>query len=296
MLKELSLLNIYTASVYCVAACASVLTLLSKSTEATEPSRTQLPPAASKHIDFAADIQPIFAAHCYDCHGADAQESGLRLDVRRKALDGADNGPVIVPNDSSHSRLIQVIAGLDEDTGRMPPPDVADPLTDDQLALLRAWIDQGANWPDALAGEDAPITGADLWSLQPIKRPPPPKIARRDWDRNPIDAFIFAKLEQERIAPAAEADRITLLRRVFLDLIGLPPTLEEARAFLQDDRPDAYERVVDRLLDSPHFGERWGRHWLDLARYADSDGYEKDLGRPFAWRYRDWVIDRKSVV
>lgn len=290
MLKELSLLNIYTASVYCVAACASVLTLLSKSTEATEPSRTQLPPAASKHIDFAADIQPIFAAHCYDCHGADAQESGLRLDVRRKALDGADNGPVIVPNDSSHSRLIQVIAGLDEDTGRMPPPDVADPLTDDQLALLRAWIDQGANWPDALAGEDAPITGADLWSLQPIKRPPPPKIARRDWDRNPIDAFIFAKLEQERIAPAAEADRITLLRRVFLDLIGLPPTLEEARAFLQDDRPDAYERVVDRLLDSPHFGERWGRHWLDLARYADSDGYEKDLGRPFAWRYRDWVI------
>src|SRR5262249_13157171 len=132
---------------------------------------------------------------------------------------------------------------------------------------------------------------ADHWSFRPIKRPAPPAVKDAAWVRNDIDRFILARLEREGVAPSPEADRVTLLRRLSFDLIGLPPSPQEVDAFLADTAPGAYERVVDRLLASPHYGERWGRHWLDLARYADSDGYEKDTGRPFAWRWRDWVID-----
>jgi hypothetical protein len=250
-----------------------------------------LPPAATRHVDFAADVQPLFAQHCYECHGAETQEAGLRLDVRKKALAGADNGPVIVPKQSTGSRLIHLVAGLDAEVGRMPPEVAGEPLTPEQIGLLRAWIDQGAEWPDSASGEDGPALGAEHWSFQPIARPNPPSVQNESWVRNDIDRFVLAKLEQEKVAPSAEADRNALLRRAYLDLIGLPPTPAEIEAFLADTNSDVFERAVDRLLESPHYGERWGRHWLDAVHYADSDGYEKDRGRPFAWRYRDWVIN-----
>ncbi len=170
----------------------------------------------------------------------------------------------------------------------MPPK--GDPLTEDQVALLRAWIDQGANWPENLAGAGERVR-SEHWAFQPVERAEVPAVTNAAWVRNPIDAFILKRLEAEGIAPSPEADRITLLRRLCLDLTGLPPTPEQVDAFLNDTSPDAYERLVERLLASPRFGEQWARHWLDLARYADSDGYEKDLYRPHAWRWRDWVIN-----
>ena len=241
----------------------------------------RLPAAAQREVDFIQDIQPILAKSCYACHGRQTQEAELRLDVKADAFKGSQNGPVIVANESAKSRLIQLVAGLDEEMGRMPPEGEGEPLSNDQVALLRAWIDQGAEWPD----------DADkLWSLQPIRGPAIPQVRAAKWVLNPIDAFILSRLEQEKVQPSPEADRATLLRRVYIDLIGLPPTPEQVRAFLADSRRDAYERAVDQLLESPHYGERWGRHWLDAARYADSDGYENDRTRLFAWRYRDWVI------
>jgi hypothetical protein len=264
-----------------------VTTILAEETRiATE----KLPPALAQPVDFVKEVQPLLAKACYACHGRDAQESGLRLDVKKLAMIGADSGPVIVPGRSADSRLIHAIAGLDETLGRMPPEGEGEPLTSEQIALLRAWIDGGAVWPDEVAGKEETIASKH-WSFQPIAHPAPPSVQNTGWVRNPIDAFVLEKLEHEKVQPAPEANRATLLRRVYLDLIGLPPTPQESAEFLADSRADAYERVVDRLLESPHFGERWGRYWLDAARYADSDGYEKDYGRPFAWRYRDWVID-----
>ena len=156
---------------------------------------------------------------------------------------------------------------------------------------MRAWIDQGAVWPAGGVAAAVVRPKSSHWSLQPIQRPALPAVRNAAWVRNPIDAFILARLESEKIAPSPEADKNTLLRRLSLDLTGLPPTPAEVAAFLADTRPDAYERVVDRLMASPHYGEKWARHWLDQARYADSDGYEKDSRRPHAWRYREWVID-----
>src|SRR5262249_7530599 len=159
-----------------------------------------------------------------------------------------------------------------------------------EVGLIRAWVEQGADWPkDAGTGTGTPKS--KHWAFQPPKRHAPPKTAQADWMRNPIDAFILARLEKEKIQPSPEADRVTLVRRLSLDLLGLPPAPAEVDAFVKDKRPEAYERLVERLLASPHYGERWGRHWLDLARYADSDGFEQDRERPFAWRYRHWVID-----
>ena len=249
---------------------------------------TKLPAAVDHEVDFDKDIKPILENSCYSCHGPDAQEAGLRLDGKKKALAGSDSGLVIVPGNLEKSLLLHRVAGLDEELGRMPPEDADEALPEDQIALLRTWIDQGAKWPDDAAEER---TTSDLWSLKPIERPAVPAVNNLQWVRNPIDAFILSKLEQESVEPSPEADRAALLRRVYLDLIGLPPKPDEVVAFLADKSANAYERVVDRLLDSPHYGERWGRHWLDVARYADSDGYEKDLIRPFAWRYRDWVIE-----
>jgi hypothetical protein len=241
-----------------------------------------LPAAADRQVDFVKDIQPIFAKACYSCHGRQTQESGLRLDRKEDAFKGGDSGSVIFAHESAKSRLIERVAGLDEDAGPMPPEGSGEPLSSQQVALLRAWIDQGASWP---AEADR------LWSLQAIVRPSIPVVKNRTWMRNEIDAFILEVLEREQVTPSPEADRATLIRRVYLDLVGLLPEPEEVRAFVEDQRPDYYERLVDTLLDSPHYGERWGRHWLDAARYADSDGYEKDGIRPFAWRYRDWVIE-----
>ncbi len=244
-----------------------------------------LPPPADRQVEFEADIRPIFEAHCISCHGPDQRKGGLRLDNPTDGMAGGDSGPMIEPGDSTLSYLIEKVAGLDP-LSTMPPS--GDPLSAEQIGLLRAWIDQGADWPEAGAPAEAPTS--DHWAFQAPKMPEPPVVENVSWPRNPIDHFILARLEAEGLNPAPEADRTTLIRRLSLDLIGLPPTPEEVDAFVNDPRPDAYEHLVDRLLSSPHYGERWGRRWLDLARYADTNGYEKDRQRSI-WPYRDWVIN-----
>ena len=250
----------------------------------------QLPPAATRNIDFESEVEPILHQRCYACHGPSMQTNGLRLDQRAMALKGGYSGPAILPGDSSRSPLVLRLAS-DIEGFRMPP---AGPrLSPQQISTLRAWIDQGTAWPEAAAPtQERPSVPANAhWSFQPVRRPQLPPVKQAAWIRNPIDRFVLAKLESENLAPAPEASRTTLLRRVSLDLTGLPPTPDETLAFLADDSPGAYARAVDRLLASEHYGEKWARHWLDLARYADSDGYEKDLARPYAWRWRHWVIE-----
>jgi len=241
------------------------------------------PPA----VDFAKDVWPILKDRCVQCHNAEKHKGGFELTSRERVLAGGDSGKVVIPGKSAQSRLIQLVAGTDPDS-KMPSEGM--PLTATQVSVLRAWIDQGAKWDNIVA-----ISGTNAkskhWSFQPIVNPPLPDVRGREWVRNGIDRFILARLEKDHIRPSDEASRETLIRRLSFDLIGLAPTPEEVGAFRNDAAPDAYEKLVERLLNSPHHGERWGRHWLDAARYADSDGYEKDTGRPWAWRYRDYVIN-----
>ncbi|MBX7105272.1 MAG: PSD1 and planctomycete cytochrome C domain-containing protein [Gemmataceae bacterium] len=252
-----------------------------------EPPAGQLPPAFAGTVDFTKDIRPILERSCWKCHSAEKKKGGLRLDVAKAALAGGNSGPVIVPGPkAAESKLLQLVAGLDAEQ-KMPPDGPA--LSAEEVGKLRAWIEHGAKFDK----DDRPESTAkrsNHWSFQPVRNPAIPQVRDSQFVRNPIDGFILARLEQQNVTPAPEADRHTLLRRLCLDLTGLPPTLEQVDEFVGDLEPGAYERLVDRLLASPHYGERWGRHWLDAARYADSDGYEKDGGRPWAWRYRDWVI------
>ena len=239
-------------------------------------------------VDFQKDIQPILQKNCYSCHGADAQMSGLRLDSRQAILTGGTNGKILVPGKSAGSSIYKRVAGIG-DLSRMPFGGT--PLTAAQIQLIRDWIDQGAEIPESAAASYVPSEAARKhWGFIAPVKPPVPAVSHKAWVQNPIDAFILAKLEKEGLPPSPRADRVTLLRRLSLDLIGLPPTDAEVDAFLADKRPNAYEKQVDRLLDSPHYGERWGRMWLDAARYADSNGYEKDQPRS-VWFYRDWVIN-----
>jgi mono/diheme cytochrome c family protein len=255
-----------------------------------DPDAPKLPPAAESKVDFAKDIRPIFARSCYDCHGPKKHKGGLRLDRKAEALIGGDSGPILERGKSAESRLIEFVAGVDPDL-IMPPK--GERLSAQEIGLLRAWIDQGASWPDTADGEAAQAkpAGQDHWAFRTPKRPTVPAVKDLAWVRNPIDAFVLARLEKEGVGPSPKAERTTLIRRLSLDLLGLPPTPAQVDQFVNDQAPGAYERLVDRTFASPHFGERWGRHWLDLARYADSDGYEKDSPRPHAWRYRNWVID-----
>ena len=252
--------------------------------DAEDSKPVSLPPVVERAVDFKADIEPLFVKHCVQCHGSEKQQSGLRFDRRQEALNGGDSGKAIQPGKSAESLLIKLVSGTDPD--RIMPPK-GEKLTAAEVGLLRGWIDQGAKWPEDTVAQ----TRSTHWSYQPITRPAPPAVKDANWVRNPLDAFVLARLESEGFAPSPEASPTTLIRRLSLDLLGLPPTPDEVAQFVTDSHPDAYERLVDRLLASPHFGERWGRHWLDEARYADSDGYEKDSPRPFAYRYRDWVID-----
>ncbi len=243
--------------------------------------------SGQRPADVAASAQKILADHCYQCHGAAKQEGELRLDRAANALKGGEDGIVIRPGHAAESLVIEYVGGKGDTV--MPPEGPR--LTDTEVATLKRWIDAGAKWPETLptsAGGDARLKH---WSFKPVRRVAPPAVHNVAWVRNEIDAFVLAKLEREKIAPSLEADRRTLIRRLSFDLLGLPPTTEDVNEFLADSRPDAYERLVDRLLASPHFGERWGRHWLDRARFADSSGCVIDLRRPFAWRWRDWVID-----
>jgi hypothetical protein len=234
---------------------------------------------------FATEIRPILAARCYQCHGPDVQQNGLRLDSLDAILAGSETGKVVTPGSSEKSRLVRRLLALD----RPQMPYGGPPLPADQLDVIRRWIDAGAPGPDSTAPLAA-TPPVKHWAYAPPVQPALPDVKNAAWCRNPIDRFVLARLEKEELSPSPEADKETLLRRLSLDLIGLPPTIPEIDAFLADKRPDAYEKQVDRLLASPHYGERWARPWLDLARYADTDGYEKDLRRT-AWEYRDWVIN-----
>ena len=240
---------------------------------------SKLPPASTVLVDFSRDVQPLLNKHCVDCHGPEKQKGGLRLDNKASALQGGDEGKVIVPERSAESRLIHLIAGLEPDT-IMPPK--GEPLAGEEISLLRAWIDQGAHWPD---DGNAVKLRSKHWSLQPLQLVEIPAVAP-----NAIDAFVTVRLQKEGLALSVEADRATLIRRLSFDLTGLPPSPDEVDAFLNDASPKAYEALVDRLLASPHYGERWGRHWLDVARYTESQGFEYDKIRPNAWHYRDYVI------
>jgi hypothetical protein len=234
--------------------------------------------APSNAIDFNRDIRPILANHCYSCHGPDSnkRKAGLRLDVREDALRALPSGgAAILPGNRSKSRLYERIAAKRE-RERMPPRSTGKSLSPAEIELLGRWIDEGARW-------------AKHWAYVSPRRTPPPTVKNKDWPRNPVDHFILARLEKEKLQPSPEADRVTLLRRVSLDLTGLPPTIGEVEAFLADKSPNAYEKVVERLLASPHYGERMAQPWLDLARYADTNGYRLDNHRD-VWKYRDWVI------
>ena len=237
--------------------------------------------ARGAEVDFRRDIQPIFNHHCAECHGEKKAKAGLRFDRKATVFKGGDSGqPAVFPGKSADSLLIKKITSHDADE-MMPPK--GERLSGAQVNLLRQWIDSGAVWPD-----DGPAEKPH-WAYVKPQRATLPPVSNAKWCRNPIDNFILAKLEQEKLKPGREAERATLLRRVSLDLTGLPPTLEEVDAFLADKSPEAYDRVVERLLASPAYGERWARPWLDLARYADTQGFEKDSRRTI-WPYRDWVI------
>lgn len=226
---------------------------------------------AAVEIDFTTQIQPILSENCYACHGPDEAtiEGGLRLDVQELAFKGGDSGKAIVPGKADASLIMERILHTDPKEV-MPPPDKKKPLSPDKVKLIRDWINQGAKW-------------GTHWAFQTPERPPVPEVKNKPWVKNPIDAFVLEKLEREKLSPAPQADKNTLLRRLSLDLVGLPPTLEEL-ATVRD-----VEKEIDRLIASPHFGERWGREWLDAARYSDSAGYEKDLPR-YHHFYRDWVV------
>jgi cytochrome c553 len=240
------------------------------------------PPAAAGKVEYERDIVPIFRASCSSCHAGEQPQAQLKLDSLAGIGAGGISGKVVVPGESKASSLYRRLTGADKP--RMPFG--SDPLSDEQIQLVAKWIDQLT--AAELAGTAAPAPKKHWAYVKPV-HPEPPQVSDPKWVRNPIDNFVMARLDKEGLQPSPEATRETLIRRLSLDLVGLPPTPEEVDAFLADKSPDAYEKLVDRLLASPHYGERWARPWLDLARYADSNGYEKDNLR-VAWEYRDWVI------
>ncbi len=241
-------------------------------------------PAAGRKVDYEREVQPLLAQRCGKCHGDEKRESGFRVDRREMLLTGGDSGePAIAPGKSAESRLIQRVAGIDKDLV-MPPK--GDRLSAAEVGILRAWIDAGAAMPEPA---EKPLATSH-WSLQPLARPRLPAIAEDAWSRGPIDRFVLAKLREQDLVPSSPADRRTLIRRLYLDLLGLAPTPEEIERFAADDLPLAYERLVEQVLASPHYGERWARHWLDVVRFAESNGFETNVERPNAYRYRDWVI------
>ncbi len=246
-------------------------------------------PRAAEPVNYLRDVKPLLTARCYACHGALQQKAGLRLDTAQFIREGGNSGPVVVPGKSAESLLIAHVTASGGKR-RMPPPDQGEMVTEKQVALLRAWIDQGATGPPDEKPEADP---KDHWAFRPPVRRPVPRVKETARVRNPIDAFLAAEREKHGLTPQPPADRSTLLRRVYLDLIGLPPTREELIAFRADPSPDAYEKVVERLLASPQYGERWGRHWMDVWRYSDWWGLGAEVrnSQKHIWHWRDWIIE-----
>ena len=245
---------------------------------------------------FESKIRPVLVEHCYGCHSAEAKkvEADYLLDTRAGIRKGGASGrDAVIPGDLSGSQLLEAIR-YENPKLQMPPSDHGEKLSGAVIADFETWITMGA--PDPRDGESKlprELAAESHWAFQPVIRPELPPVKNADWPRDRIDHFVLAKLESKKLEPVGDADRSMLIRRATLELTGLPPTLEEIRDFLIDPAPDdqAFATVVDRLLDSPAFGERWGRHWLDVARYAESSGYSRNMLYPYAWRYRDWVID-----
>lgn len=237
---------------------------------------------------FNTKVLPILKQRCYECHSAEADKikGGLRVDTRQALMKGGDSGSALVPGEPEASRIIQAVRYLDEDL-QMPPKEK---LPEAEIAILEEWVRMGAPDPRSEPIEPAPEEPA-LWSTQPLMEPTVPKVENGGWVKDPLDAFVLAKLEANGLTPAPPAGKAALIRRAYFDVTGLPPTRNEVEAFLADASADAFAKVVDRLLDSPHFGERWGRHWLDLARYAESNGLDFNNLFENAWRYRDYVIN-----
>jgi hypothetical protein len=238
---------------------------------------------------FESRVRPILIERCQSCHGADKQEGGLRLDSRDGWEKGGDRGSALVPGEPEKSLLVHAIRYTDPDF-QMPPKNK---LRADEIAAIERWVSSGAPDPRSAASSSTNHVKADpksFWSFQPVRSPPIPAVRRHDWVSNPIDAFILAELEQKGLTSSPRADARTLVRRACYDLIGLPPTPAQIDAFAADDSPEAWIRLIDQLLDSKQYGERWGRHWLDVARYADSGGFETDVYYRNAWRYRDYVV------
>ncbi|MEQ8787190.1 MAG: PSD1 and planctomycete cytochrome C domain-containing protein [Pirellulaceae bacterium] len=267
---------------------------LASAADAEQPMGDDAKPAAESLEFFEKSVRPLLVKHCYECHSTDEVNGGLTLDSRAGVLKGGDSGPAIVAGDPDNSLLIEAVRYKNSDL-QMPPQNA---LSATEIAALEKWVTMGAPDPRvATAAAAKPRMGMSIeegrrfWSLQPVADPPIPPVNNSDWARTPIDAFVLAKLEAAGLQPAPPADKRTLLRRVTYDLTGLPPTPEEVQAFLDDDSPEAWGAVVERLLNSPHYGVRWGRHWLDVARYADSNGLDENLAYGNAWRYRDYVVD-----
>lgn len=249
---------------------------------------------ASGKIHFTKSIQPLLEKHCLDCHGHEEPESDFSLTSSASLLKGGLSGKVIIPGKAEESPLFRMISHQHEDEIVMPPEGEGEPLSKAEVELFRNWINEGANWPEKLVlghPHEKKSSGKDHWSFQPIKKPVVPQTRHSDSVRNEIDSFILSRLESEDLSPSPEAEKRTLIRRVTLDLIGLLPDPAEVEEFLKDPDPNAYEKVVNRLLESPHYGEKWARPWLDLCHYGDTDGYLTDALRPVAWRYRDWVVN-----
>ncbi len=262
---------------------------------AEEPKLVPIEPAQAEF--FETKIRPVLANNCYSCHSDKKQKGGLRVDGKALLLKGGDSGPALVEKDPAKSLLIKAVKHMGD--LQMPP---GKKLKDEEIADLEAWVKMGSPWPND-APKAATTTTPDggyviseaqrkFWSFQPVRNYAPPKVKNGGWISNPVDAFILAKLEARGLAPAKIADKATLIRRATFDLHGLPPTPDEVQSFVGDATPNAYEKVIDRLLASPRYGERWGRHWLDVARYADTKGYvfQEDRNYPNAFQYRDWVI------
>jgi hypothetical protein len=245
-------------------------------------------PPARAGVDFTQDIRPLFENNCFDCHGEETQKNGLRLDSVLGILKGSDSGePLFVRGSSADSLLIKMVTSTDP-KHMMPPK--GDRLPEEAVTKLRTWIDTGAAMPGEAEATEALQIKTDHWSFQPVQRPTPPQTGHA-FVQNPIDEFVVDALHAKGLTPSAPAGRATLIRRLYLIMHGLPPSPEEVTAFINDERPDAYARLVESVLASPRYGERWARHWMDVVRYADTNGFETNRPRPNAYPYRDWIIE-----